>query len=91
MKTIKAYECMDAVSLDKGYLNKLADGKGEVSEVVIEVTEEVANELNTRNNNTFNFATYEELLENNEEEATEYFEDNAKCINVTIVENITYL
>lgn len=84
MNTIITYEYNGALSLDKEYLEGLADG-GRVELVYAVVSEEAAIELVKRyENNTFNFDIYNGYLEDgNEDAASEYFEKYSKCLNIS--------
>lgn len=82
MKNIKAYECNGSISLDKHYLENLADGKSEVKEGYFTLCLSDIERLKEANDNLFSFSLYNGYLENGEEEAAAlYFENHARCIS----------
>nr|WP_173026364.1 hypothetical protein [Aeromonas sp. Ne-1] len=80
---ISAFLCEGNISLDKEYLEQLADGKFTVQPIYCLMKNESIKELIRVNNNSFDFLTYHGYLENcQDDEADTYFRNNAKCISV---------
>ena len=79
MRTV--YECNGSLSLDKKYLEGLADGKGEVTRYEPTLSADLMDELIDLDKNTFNESHYQELLEDGKTwEANAYWEQHHKCI-----------
>lgn len=83
MQTIMTYEYNGALSLDRTFLEGIANG-GKVEVVYAVVSVEAILELGKRSHNIFNFDIYNKYLEDgNDDAAYVYFEDNAKCLNIS--------
>lgn len=90
---IEAYEFNGGLSLDREYLEGLANRKVDVKKVQAELDQEAFQELTDASTNTFDFAVYNQLREDdNQLEADKYFEENAKCLAISSYDiHITYL
>ncbi|MCK2000827.1 hypothetical protein MZM54_05415 [[Brevibacterium] frigoritolerans] len=89
-KKIKAYEYNGSLSLDREYLEGLAPQAREVREVQAEMYPATYQKLKDVNDNTFDLAAYTQLLESDKvAEADKYFEENAKCLAISIYDDIS--